>query len=157
MDTNVIGRKFNDHEAMPDELPKVRRIFVRSLTDATHGNATGIGLSEFCTARVLKQVNFESTRVNCLTAGHVSAAMMPLDFPTDAATLGAALPTIGLAEPHEAKIIWIRNTLELAEVECSTAYLEEARGRKDLEILSPPRNLPLDDDGNLPRYGVMMH
>ena len=31
-----------------DECPKVKRIIVRGLTEATHGNATGIGMAEFC-------------------------------------------------------------------------------------------------------------
>ena len=46
MDTNVIGRKRNDRRAMGDETPRVLRIFVRDLTEATHGNATGIGMAE---------------------------------------------------------------------------------------------------------------
>ncbi|HTN73999.1 MAG TPA: lactate racemase domain-containing protein, partial [Pirellulaceae bacterium] len=48
MDTNVIGRKYNDHVAWPDEYPKIKRVVVRGLTPQTHGNATGIGISEFC-------------------------------------------------------------------------------------------------------------
>ena len=56
----------------------------------------------------------------------------------------------GLTEPPDARIVWIRNTLDLAEVECSQAYLEEARARPDLEILTEPRDLPFDSAGNLP-------
>ena len=41
---NVIGRKFNDHAAVEDEYPKVLRIAVRGLTEATRGNALGIGI-----------------------------------------------------------------------------------------------------------------
>ena len=33
MDTNVVGRKFQMHAAAPDEYPKVKRIFVRGLTE----------------------------------------------------------------------------------------------------------------------------
>src|SRR6188508_1671211 len=36
MDTNVVGRKFNDHAAAENEFPKVKRIAVRALTEATH-------------------------------------------------------------------------------------------------------------------------
>jgi hypothetical protein len=38
----------------------------------------------------------------------------------------------------------------VVEVECSAAYLEEARGRSDLEIVAEPRELPLDAEGMLP-------
>jgi hypothetical protein len=154
MDTNVVGRKYHVHKAACDEFPKVKRIFVRGLTEATHGNAAGIGLAEFCTTRALEQVNVEATRINCLTAGHVAAAMMPLDFPNDRAALEIALPTIGLVEPPQAKIVWIKNTLELGEVECSAVYLNDARRRSDLEILAEPRPMPFDAEGNLPLGGV---
>ena len=59
------------------------------------------------------------------------------------------LREMGLAEPPDAKLLWIRNTLFLSEVECSVAYLDEAHGRDDLEILSDPRPLPFDADGFL--------
>jgi len=155
MDTNVVGRKFQVHRAARNEVPKVKRILIRGLTEATHGNASGIGLAEFCTRRAVEQTNIEMTRINCLTAGHISAAMMPLDYPTDRAAIEAALPTVGMIEPQEAKVVWIHNTLELGEVECSSAYWEEARARDDLEILGEPRLLPFDAGGNLPLKGVL--
>jgi hypothetical protein len=155
MDTNVIGRKHNDHEAIEGEYPKVRRIFVRALTDETQGNATGIGLAEFCTTRLLQQMDVEKTRINCLTAGHISAAMLPFDFATDRDAIDAALPTIGLREPHDARVLWIRNTLDVREVECSAAYLDKARERSDLEVLTPLRDLPFRADGSLPKIGEL--
>ena len=76
--------------------------------------------------------------------------MPPLDFETDREMLAAALGTIGLVEPSNAKLIWIADTLHLDEVECSVAYLDEAQRRDDLEILTKPRELPFDAAGNLP-------
>ena len=76
--------------------------------------------------------------------------MTPLDYATDREMLAAALSTIGLAEPPEAKFLWIADTLHLTEMECSVAYLAEARQRAELEILSEPRELPFDAAGNLP-------
>jgi len=154
MDTNVVGRKYHVHRAGTRETPKVKRIIIRGLTEETHGNASGIGLAEFCTTRAVEQTDVGITRINCLTAGHMSAAMLPIDFPTDRETIEAALPTLGLVEPEATKIVWIRNTLDLAEVECSAACLEEARGRSDLEILTEPRPWPFDAAGNLPSAGV---
>lgn len=151
MDTNVVGRKFEYHRAAPDEYPKVKRIAIRGLTEETHGNASGIGLAELCTTRTLRQMDLNITRINCLTSGNVAACMLPVDFETDREILDAALPTIGMTEPPDARILWIHNTLELAEVECSQAFLAEARKRPDLEILTDLRPLPLDGAGNLPR------
>lgn len=150
MDTNVIGRKYNDHKAMEDEWPKVKVLVARSLTEETHGNATGIGMAEFCTTRLIKQIDERKTRINCLTGGHVAAGMHPFDYETDREILDIALPTIGLAEPPNAKVLWIHNTLDLVEVECSEAYLAEARTKPNLEILTDLRPLPFDAAGNLP-------
>jgi hypothetical protein len=78
--------------------------------------------------------------------------MLPLDYANDRACLDAALPTIGLTEPPDARLMWIHNTLEVAEVECSVAYLSEARERPDLTIIREPTALPLDNGGNLPDH-----
>ena len=152
VDTNVVGRKYRYHEAAPDEFPRVRRIVIRGLTEETHGNASGIGLFEFCTTRAMNAIDQRITRINCLTSGNVSACMMPVNFDTDREIIDAALPTIGLTEPPNAKILWIRNTLELAEVECSQAYWDEAKKRSDLEILGDLHELPFDAKGDLPRH-----
>lgn len=150
MDTNVVGRKYLDHIAREDEWPKVRSIIIRGLTKDTHGNATGIGLAEFALTRAIDATDIEVTRTNCLTGGHATGAMIPIHYPTDRQVLDVALPIIGLTEPVDAKLMWIHNTLEVAEVECSAAYLDEARTRDDLEIMSELRPLPFDGSGVLP-------
>lgn len=150
LDTNVVGRKFLDHRAAEQEQPKIRYLAVRALTPATHGNATGIGLAEFCRSRVVRELDVKATRINCITGGHVTAAMMPLDYETDREILDTAFSVIGLTEPPDARIMWIRNTLDVVELECSEAYYAAARSRDDLEILREPRPLPFDAAGNLP-------
>ncbi len=92
------------------------------------------------------------TRINALTAGRATAAMVPVSFETDRQVMEAAMSVIGLIDPPDSRFMWIRNTLDAREVECSEAYLDEASQRDDLEILSEPRPLPFDSDGNLPDY-----
>ena len=152
MDTNVVGRKMYIHEAGPEEFPKVKRIIVRGLTEQTHGNASGIGYSEFCLTRVVKAMDMKTTWINVITAGYPAVAMIPPHFDTDREVIQIALGTIGLVEPANAKLQWIRNTLHIEEAECSEAYLEAARQRPGLEILSDPRALPFDAEGNLPAH-----
>jgi hypothetical protein len=152
MDTNVVGRKFIDHAPAEHEWPKIKRIIIRDLTEATHGNACGIGMAEFCRTRCIEKMDARITRINSLTGGHPTGAMLPLDYPTDRECLDVALPSIGLIEPPDAKLMWIHNTLEVAEVECSVAYLDEARQRRDLEIIQDPRPMPFDAAGNLPDH-----
>jgi hypothetical protein len=152
MDTNVVGRKYRDGRQAYNETPQMRRIIVRGLTPATHGVAHGVGLADFCKTRLVRQTDVESTWVNGLASGSVSISAFPLHFETDRELLEASLAIIGLVEPPNAKLLWIKNTLNLEEVECSAAYLNEARERPDLEILTGLRDLPLDAAGNLPDW-----
>ncbi len=57
---------------------------------------------------------------------------------------------IGLTPPQDAKLLWISDTLHLTELECSAVYLDAARSRSNLEILTDLRELPFDAAGNLP-------
>ncbi len=149
LDLNVVGRKHLWHSPAEHEVPKIRLIGIRDLSRLTHGSAVGIGTVEFCRRRALEKMDVGMTRVNALTGGFTMEAMIPLDYPTDREMLQVMLSQIGLTEPPDARLLWIRNTMALAEVECSAAYLEEARGRQDLAILCDPRPLPFNAEGNL--------
>jgi hypothetical protein len=157
MDTNVIGRKYTGTPEGLTETPRVKRIIVRGLTKVTHGNACGLGIAEFCLTRAVEQMDRKITVINCLTGGHPEGARTPCYFDTDRECLEAAMSVIGLVDPDKARVMWIRNTLDVAEVECSAAYLDEARSRKDLEILTDLRDLPLDDQGYLPSWEEWEH
>ena len=61
-DPNVVGRKFNDHQAVAGETPKVKRICLRSLTPESHGNAIGLGMAEFCRTQLLRDMDPQITR-----------------------------------------------------------------------------------------------
>ncbi len=149
MDTNVIGRKFNDHCAIGDETPSIRHIYVRGLTATTHGNATGIGISEMCHRRVVEAMDVAATRMNCMTGGHLTAAMVPVDFPSDRAALTAAMGQAGLLTPDRVPAMWIKNTLHLEEIECSQVLRDALSQRPNIEILTEPRELQFNDQGDL--------
>lgn len=149
MDANVVGRKYNDHQATDRDLARCRRILVRSLTPETAGNATGIGMAEFTTRRCVDQIDADITRVNCITGLHPEAAMIPITLPTDAEAVACALETIGLTEPGAARVVQIRNTLQLSRVRVSEACLEDVQRRDDLELLHGPDAFPVDAEGRL--------
>ena len=150
MDTNVVGRKASDHDPGEHEFPKIKRICLRGISAVSQGNATGIGIAEFCLTRAIEQMDVRTTRINCLTGSHPTAAMLPLDYATDREMLEAAIPTLGLVEPDDTALLWVRDTLHLTELECSRAYWDRCVGRDDLEILTDPRPFPLDAAGMLP-------
>ncbi len=149
LDTNVVGRKFNDHAGTDRDNAKCRRIFVRGLTEETHGNATGIGLCEFTNQRTIDAIDRKITAINCITGLHPTAAMLPIAYPTDREVVDAALQTVGLVEPPAARVIQIADTLHLAEVLVSTAFKHDLDQRIDIEILSGPTPMAFDAAGNL--------
>lgn len=150
MDTNVVGRKFHDNHAAEKEYPKVTRILVRGLTEETHGNASGIGTAEYAHKRAIEEMDREITYINCMTGNHPSGAHIPLYFDTDRICIDRALETVGLVEPKNAKVLRIHNTLELAEVLVSEAYLPEVEKRDDLEVIGEAEDMPFDANDDLP-------
>jgi Lactate racemase N-terminal domain len=154
MDTNVVGRKFNEAAALPEEFPKVRRIAVRGLTEATHGNALGIGCADYCTKRLIEGIDFAAMAVNCITSARLAAGQLPLSFETDRQMIDAALSTVGLTEPPNSRIAWIRNTRELLELECSAVLLAEMQSHEHVEVLTGLRDFPFEESGNLPSNGI---
>lgn len=149
MDTNVIGRKYNDHAATENDDYKVRRIFVRGLTHETHGNATGIGLAEFTNRRTAESIDRHITQINCITGNHPSAAAVPAYFNTDKDVLEQALPSCGICESHDARVVQISDTLHLGEVLVSEAFRAEIAARPDLEIIAEAAEMHFDEHGNL--------
>lgn len=149
MDTNVVGRKYNDHAATDRDTVRCKRIFVRGLTEETHGNATGIGLAEFTNQRTADATDRGITAINCITGLHPTAAMIPIAYDTDREAITNALHTCGLVEPPHSKVIQIPDTLHLAEVMVSEAYLPQIAERADLEQLSQPADMDFDSRGDL--------
>ena len=148
LDTNVVGRKWNENVAGDDEWPKIHEIYVRSLTDKTAGNATGIGIAEYTHRRVPEGTDIEKTRINCITAGHPTAAAMPVWFDSDREVLSAVCAQAPMPTDQR-RWIWIRNTLDLVQVRCSEGFLDEATQRPDLESTGDPMPLCFDHSGDL--------
>lgn len=149
MDTNILGRKRNDHAAIGGDNPEVHHIYVRGLTPATHGNASGIGIAELCHQRLVQALDMTATRMNCITAGHVTGAMIPIDFQCDRLAIETACQLAGFVQPQLIPAVWIRDTLSLEEVECSEFFYDAARNESSLEILTKPSELQFDQRDDL--------
>ena len=150
MDTNVVGRKRAFKIAPPANQPQMRFIFVRGLSDKTHGNAAGIGMADFTTTRLVRGMNYQATVINCLTSGYPEGANLPVHLDTDREVIDAALKIIGAREPEEARILRIKNTLCVQELEVSEPCLQLPRGPVAFEVVGAAHSLTFDASGNLP-------
>ena len=148
MDTNVIGRCHSLNNQKPKK-PKITRIFVRDLTEASHGNACGIGLAEYTTKRLVDKIDYPSMHINSITGMTPENGRVPIFFEKDRDALSAAHENSGVFDPRDLRILWIKNTLELEYIYASVPLLKEARSNSKIEVLGKPFDLPFDDHGNL--------
>jgi hypothetical protein len=152
MDPNVIGRSIHGYSTLLGDRsfnPVIRRIIVRGLTPETHGNAVGIGLADFTTARLVRSMNHPVTALNALTALSLNSAKVPIHFETDRETIVRALESLALVQGSQAKVVRILDTLSLERLEVSEAFGEIIAQRDDLEPTGAPRAMDFDATGNL--------
>jgi hypothetical protein len=148
IDTNVVGRMRVPGQPEP-EPPGPIAIVALDVTDASHGNAMGIGTADFTTARLLGRIDLEALYTNALTAGVIGIQRMtiPCVMPTDLAAVCAAVSCRGRDAPL--RLAWIADTLHTEVLGVSPALLEEARRRPDLEITREVEPMPFDAEGRL--------
>lgn len=140
MDNNIIGRI----EGF-DEVPSIGKIMVLGLTERTHGNACGMGYIDVTTAKMISEIDFKATFTNDIASGCIEK--IPPFFYTEKEALQAALMTSRVS-PEKAKIVRIKNTLELSDMIVSEPCLPELAG-ENMEILEGPFPLEFDDADNL--------
>jgi hypothetical protein len=150
IDTNVVGRMRVIGQPEP---VRVTAIVALDLTEASHGNAMGIGTADFTTARLLGKIDFEALYTNALTAGIIGIQRMtiPCVMPSDLAAVCAAIACRGRDAPL--RLAWIQDTLRTELLGVSPALLEEARRRPDLEVVREPAPMPFDVSGTLRPLG----
>ena len=148
MDTNVIGRIMFVGEKEP-ERPRITRIVVLALTEQSHGNAIGVGLADYTTKRLVEKIDHAVMATNAITAMSPEKGRIPIALETDREAVEAALTTIGAVEPEKARVVHIKNTLQIGELDVSEALLREVEGRKDLVVVDKLGPMSFDGEGNL--------
>ncbi|HTL57786.1 MAG TPA: lactate racemase domain-containing protein [Candidatus Limnocylindrales bacterium] len=148
LDTNVIRREIDGSFLKPGP-DAVRRIYVRTLHPDSYGNAAGIGMADFIHDRLLNALDAKATWMNVISSLTPVNARVPMHFPSDHEALAAAMQTTARPNAAATKVLWIKNTLSCEVLLASAAYLEEARARADLAVLSEPKPLAFDDRGDL--------
>lgn len=153
MDTNIIGRIRIAGVPEP-ERPFIRRIAVLDLTAESHGNASGIGLADITTSKLVEKTDFGATYLNCLTSGNVQRAMIPITMPDDREAVRAVLQSFSGIPAETLRGAVIKNTLELEQLWVTENLITELKGREDIVPVSGPRPLSfrggalcLDDSG----------
>ena len=143
MDSNVIGfwRRWGG-----EKKPDYRTLIVRSLTPESHGNALGIGLADFTTRRCVDSIDFNATYTNVITSMQWITGRIPIVLENDHECLRAAVEKY---DPGMARIVRIKNTLQLEELYISENLVDLLKGRTDVEISGEHEPILFDSEGFL--------
>ncbi len=146
MDPNVLGRYYA--QQLPGG-PAIQRVVVLDLTSGTDGNATGVGMAEFCTERLVAKVDRAQTYINQLTAKTPEGGRLPMVAPNDRMAIQMAILSLRGVDPCATRLVRIRNTKDLTQVWASTAVLPDFLATGRAAVLAEPALPVFNRDGNL--------
>lgn len=147
-DPNVVGRYPTPYAYGG---PEVTKIAVLDLTDESKGNANGVGTADFTTQRLVDKTDWPGTYANGLTSTVCSPTKQATTLANDRDCIKAAIKTCNILDYNTCKLVRIRDTLHLGEIEISVNLLEEAKQHPQIEILTEPYEWEFDADGYLPK------
>lgn len=145
-DPNVTGR--NITKSFPDVLD-LKKLFIRGITPEAHHNGCGLSAADITTRRVLNDVDWEVTWTNGLTTGIMSAGAIPIYANTDSEAIRLCLRTCYELDYSKARIVHIKNTLEMSTIEVSTALYESIKDVDSISYVSGPVPMAFDAENNL--------
>lgn len=133
---------------------RTTRMVVLDITDQSHGNATGMGLADITTRRLVDKIDFDFTYANVLTSTTVQAARIPLTVETDKLAIQAAIKTCNVCEKSQIRMVRIPNTLHIDHIYISECLLNEAQRHENISVLGEPVDFTFDAAGNLSDIGM---
>ena len=145
MDPNITGRYPTPYA---HGGPDVTKMIVLDLTPETEGNANGVGTADFTTQRLVDQMDKEVTYANGLTSTVVAPTKIATTLPNDQMAIQAAIKTANILDFTEVKMVRIKITLEISEIEVSEPLLDYVREHPNMEIISDLYDFEYDEDGN---------
>ncbi len=134
IDPNITGR--NCRGVVGFDRPRVEKIVVLDLTDMTHGNATGIGVADVITRRLLERIDFSITYANVIASAYLDGGYIPIIMPDEDAAIRLAVKTVPRVKPLDCRIVRIKNTLKLSEIEVSQSLLAQVDAHPNLSVAS---------------------
>ena len=147
MDPNVTGRTATGHPGF-DNIP-VGKMIARGLTKETDGNANGIGIADYTTARCVNALDLTSTYTNSITSRVPVAVRIPMILNNDREALVAAASASFVEDRSQVRFLRIPNTKYVERIKLSESYLPEIENNPNFRILGEPRPMQFDEEGYL--------
>ena len=121
MDPNITGR--DSYGPVPGANIHVKRIIIEDLSEGAHGNAIGMGTADFMLRKAYEKIDFVPTYTNGIASGNPEALKTPVIVETEEEAIRAAIQTCAGIDIHDPKIVKIKDTLHLSEIEVSENML----------------------------------
>jgi hypothetical protein len=148
MDPNITGRYPTPYA---HGGPEINKIVVLDVTDATKGNTNGVGAADITTRRLANKMDATATYMNALTSTVCAPTKMAMTMDNDELAIKAAVKTSNILDYRSCRLVRIRDTLHLGDIEISLPMLEEAKAHPDIEVISEPYAWTFDSEGTLLR------
>lgn len=129
--------------------PAVQKCVVLDISDQTHGNAIGVGMSDFSTKRLFDKYDFDAAYINGLTCTVTKGAHVPLILKNDKLAISAAVHTAIGIDRKNPRIVRIENTSHINRIYISEALKKEAAVDTEIRMLDEYKPFAFDRDGNL--------
>jgi len=146
MDPNITGRYPTPYASGG---PDVNKMVVLDVTVQSEGNANGVGTADFTTQRLVDKMDKEGTYANGLTSTVCAPTKIATTLPNDKMAIQAAVKTCNILDFTKVKLVRIKNTLELSQIEVSEPLLPYIEQHPNMEQISDVYELKFDDKENL--------
>ena len=135
-DPNILGKSFLLKEfVLP--VPKIGRMVVLDVSPASHGSAVGIGIFDVTTRKLFDQLNMEAMYANDIALGCLDDCKIPLVAADEEEAIRVAVKVLRDNDPEKLKIVRIRDTLHMEEIQVSEDLLDVVKADPRLELLGP--------------------
>lgn len=152
MDPNVTGTYMVPGLDWERRSIRAARTVVLDLSEETKGNANGIGMADVTTRRVLNKMDLDRTYPNSVTSTMVEGSKIPLCMHSDETAVRLAV-RISCPDEGRARIVRIRNSMEVDVIQVSEPLIPEVMRSGQMELAGELQDWQFDENGNLPELG----
>lgn len=127
-DPNILGRSYIREEYILP-IPEITRMILLNLSEATHGNAIGMGSFDITTRKVFDQLDLEPIYANAIAIKALEDCKIPLVAADEEEAIRVGIYTLRDVKEEEIRMVHMKDTLHLDEFYVSKTCVEDLRKR----------------------------
>ena len=133
-DPNILGKSYILKEfVLP--VPKIQRMVLLGLSEATHGNAIGLGVFDVITRSVFEQLDYQAMYANAIAIKCVDDCKVPLIAGSEEEAIKIGVAILRNVDRKRLKLVRITSTLALEKIWVSDALLPEVEKNPRLVLM----------------------